>query len=66
MSKFTGLQKFHSDASKCVTEGNGLKKAFRGKQATFTVDTSQAGKSHSINYSYYEHYKQAIQFFIFA
>lgn len=44
MSKFSGLQKFQSDASRCTAEGNGLKKAFRGKQATFSVDTSQAGK----------------------
>ena len=44
MSKFSGLQKFQSDASRCTAEGNGLKKAFRGKQATFSVDTSQAGR----------------------
>ncbi|XP_078339973.1 filamin-A-like isoform X11 [Crassostrea virginica] len=45
MSKFSGLQKFQSDASRCTAEGNGLKKAFRGKQATFSVDTSQAGNN---------------------
>ncbi|XP_061187564.1 filamin-A-like isoform X11 [Saccostrea echinata] len=45
MSKFSGLQKFQSDASRCTAEGMGLKKAFRGKQATFSVDTSQAGNN---------------------
>ncbi|XP_056000448.1 filamin-A-like isoform X18 [Ostrea edulis] len=45
MSKFSGLQKFQSDANRCTAEGMGLKKAFRGKQATFSVDTSQAGNN---------------------
>ena len=43
-TKFSGIQKFSSDASKCVAKGNGLTKAFRGKTSTFTVDTTGAGK----------------------
>ncbi|KAL5013398.1 hypothetical protein ScPMuIL_007668 [Solemya velum] len=45
MSRFSGLQKFESDASRVACEGNGLKKAYRGKQSTFTVDTSNAGNN---------------------
>ncbi|PVD25206.1 hypothetical protein C0Q70_15704 [Pomacea canaliculata] len=44
-TKFSGIQKFSSDASKCVAKGNGLTKAFRGKTATFTVDTTGAGNN---------------------
>ena len=43
MSKFSSLPKFESDASRVTCEGNGLKKAFRGKQSVFTVDTSMGG-----------------------
>ena len=43
MSKFSALPKFQSDASRVTCEGNGLKKAFRGKQSTFNVDTTNAG-----------------------
>lgn len=43
MSRFAGIQKFASEAGNVVCEGNGLKKAFRGKQSTFTIDTSMGG-----------------------
>lgn len=45
MSKFSALPKFQSDASRVTCEGNGLKKAFRGKQSTFNVDTTNAGSN---------------------
>lgn len=44
MSKFSALPKFQSEASRVTCEGNGLKKAFRGKQATFNVDVTNGGK----------------------
>ncbi|XP_041349933.1 filamin-A-like isoform X2 [Gigantopelta aegis] len=45
MTKFSGIQRFQSDASNVTCQGNGLKKAFRGKQSTFTVDTNGAGNN---------------------
>ncbi|XP_069142482.1 filamin-A-like isoform X9 [Argopecten irradians] len=45
MSRFTNLPKFQSDASNVTCEGNGMKKAFRGKQSTFTIDTTMAGNN---------------------
>ncbi|KAL8611652.1 hypothetical protein ACOMHN_065130 [Nucella lapillus] len=44
-TKFSGIQKFSSDASKCVAKGNGLTKAFRGKTTSFTVDVTGAGNN---------------------
>lgn len=52
MSKFQAIPQFKSDASRVTCEGNGLKKAFRGKQATFNVDTSNAGMFILIKFSY--------------
>ena len=37
------LLKFNSDASKVTSKGMGLNKAFMGRTAQFTVDTSHAG-----------------------
>ncbi|XP_052093723.1 filamin-C-like isoform X17 [Mytilus californianus] len=45
MSKFSALPKFQSEASRVTCEGNGLKKAFRGKQATFNVDVTNGGNN---------------------
>lgn len=42
--------KFNSDASKVTSKGLGLTKAFMNRTAQFTVDTSQAGQFHSIEY----------------
>ncbi|XP_012939324.2 filamin-A-like [Aplysia californica] len=44
-TRFSGIQRFSSDASKVTAKGNGLTKAFRGKTATFTVDASGAGNN---------------------
>ncbi|KAK7101856.1 filamin-A-like isoform X2 [Littorina saxatilis] len=44
-TKFSGIAKFSSDATKCVAKGNGLTKAFRGKTTSFTVDTTGAGNN---------------------
>lgn len=38
------VPKFASDASKVVSRGPGLSKAFVGQKNTFTVDCSTAGK----------------------
>uniref|UniRef100_A0A3Q1HD57 Filamin C, gamma b (actin binding protein 280) n=1 Tax=Acanthochromis polyacanthus TaxID=80966 RepID=A0A3Q1HD57_9TELE len=40
---FASLPKFSSDASKVVSRGSGLSKAFVGQKNTFTVDCSKAG-----------------------
>ncbi|KAJ8381508.1 hypothetical protein SKAU_G00022860 [Synaphobranchus kaupii] len=40
---FPSLPKFSSDASKVVSRGAGLSKAFVGQKNTFTVDCSKAG-----------------------
>lgn len=40
---FSTLPKFSSDASKVVSRGAGLSKAFIGQKNTFTVDCSKAG-----------------------
>ncbi|KAM7367447.1 hypothetical protein PAMP_015347 [Pampus punctatissimus] len=40
---FTSLPKFSSDASKVISRGAGLSKAFVGQKNTFTVDCSKAG-----------------------
>ncbi|XP_035281893.1 filamin-C isoform X10 [Anguilla anguilla] len=40
---FASLPKFSSDASKVVSRGTGLSKAFVGQKNTFTVDCSKAG-----------------------
>ncbi|XP_074554006.1 filamin-C-like isoform X12 [Halichoeres trimaculatus] len=40
---FTSLPKFSSDASKVISRGAGLSKAFIGQKNTFTVDCSKAG-----------------------
>ncbi|XP_048239132.1 filamin-A-like isoform X3 [Haliotis rufescens] len=45
MTKFSGIQRFSSDASKVSAQGKGLNKAFRGQKSTFTVDTSGAGNN---------------------
>lgn len=42
-TRFSGIQKFQSDASKVVANGAGLKTAYRGKPNTFTIDTTHAG-----------------------
>jgi len=42
-TRFSGIQKFQSDASKVVANGAGLKTAYRGKPNTFTIDTANAG-----------------------
>uniref|UniRef100_A0A8D3CN02 Filamin C, gamma b (actin binding protein 280) n=1 Tax=Scophthalmus maximus TaxID=52904 RepID=A0A8D3CN02_SCOMX len=43
VSAFASLPKFSSDASKVVSRGAGLSKAFVGQKNTFTVDCSKAG-----------------------
>ena len=43
-TRFSGIQRFTSDATKVTASGKGLTKAFRGQTATFTVDASQAGE----------------------
>ena len=43
--QFAGVQQFKSDASKVTSRGAGLQKATIGKEATFTVDTKDAGMS---------------------
>lgn len=43
-TRFSGIQRFSSDATKVTAKGTGLSKAFRGKTATFTVDASGAGE----------------------
>ncbi|KAM3588274.1 uncharacterized protein V6R79_025306 [Siganus canaliculatus] len=40
---FASLARFSSDASKVVSRGGGLSKAFIGQKNTFTVDCSKAG-----------------------
>ncbi|XP_065146018.1 filamin-C isoform X1 [Paramisgurnus dabryanus] len=40
---FSSLPKFSSDASKVISRGAGLSKAFIGQKNTFTVDCSKAG-----------------------
>uniref|UniRef100_A0A8C1U590 Uncharacterized protein n=1 Tax=Cyprinus carpio TaxID=7962 RepID=A0A8C1U590_CYPCA len=40
---FSTLPKFSSDASKVISRGAGLSKAFIGQKNTFTVDCSKAG-----------------------
>uniref|UniRef100_A0AAX7TY73 Calponin-homology (CH) domain-containing protein n=1 Tax=Astatotilapia calliptera TaxID=8154 RepID=A0AAX7TY73_ASTCA len=42
-SPFASLPKFSSDASKVISRGAGLSKAFIGQKNTFTVDCSKAG-----------------------
>ena len=37
-------KRFHGDASKVVAKGNGLKKAFMNRPATFTLECKDAGK----------------------
>jgi filamin len=37
-------KKLHGDASKVVAKGNGLKKAFQNRAATFTIDPKDAGQ----------------------
>ncbi|CAL1528168.1 unnamed protein product [Lymnaea stagnalis] len=44
-TRFSGIQRFSSDASKVTAKGQGLTKAFRGKTAAFTVDASGAGNN---------------------
>ncbi|BFZ10498.1 hypothetical protein BsWGS_13537 [Bradybaena similaris] len=44
-TRFSGIQRFSSDATKVTAKGTGLSKAFRGKTATFTVDASGAGNN---------------------
>lgn len=44
MSKFASFPPMTGDAEKVRVEGNGLKKGYRNKQCSFSVDTSQAGK----------------------
>lgn len=41
---FASLPKFSSDASKVISRGAGLSKAFIGQKNTFTVDCSKAGE----------------------
>lgn len=38
------VKRFHGDAGKVVAQGNGLKKGFHGRAATFTLDVKEAGK----------------------
>ena len=38
-------KKFHSDASKVMAKGNGLKKAFMNRPATYNIDVKGAGES---------------------
>jgi filamin len=44
-TRFTGIQRFSSDASKVTVRGTGLTKAFQGKTASFTVDAAGAGNN---------------------
>ncbi|XP_059165585.1 filamin-A-like isoform X3 [Physella acuta] len=44
-TRFSGIQRFSSDASKVTAKGSGLTQAFRGKPASFTVDASGAGNN---------------------
>lgn len=39
------IPKFKSDASLVTSKGMGLKKAFMGKQNTFTISATDAGKN---------------------
>ena len=41
---FPSLPKFSSDASRAVSRGAGLSKAFVGQKNMFTVDCSKAGR----------------------
>jgi filamin len=36
-------KRFHGDASRVVAQGNGLKKGFAGRAATFTLEVKDAG-----------------------
>lgn len=38
-------KRFHGDASRVVAQGNGLKKAFSGRSAAFTLDVKEAGQA---------------------
>jgi filamin len=40
----TKAKRFHGDANRVVAQGNGLKKGFCGRPATFTLDTKDAGE----------------------
>lgn len=44
---FASLPKFSSDASKVISRGAGLSKAFVGQKNTFTVDCSKAGEENT-------------------
>jgi filamin len=39
------VKRFHGDASRVVAQGNGLKKGFHGRAATFTLDVKDAGQA---------------------
>jgi filamin len=39
------VKRFHGDASRVVAQGNGLKKGFSGRAATFTLDVKEAGQA---------------------
>lgn len=39
------VKRFHGDAAKVVAQGNGLKKGFHGRAATFTLDVKEAGQA---------------------
>lgn len=45
---YGSMPKFSSDASKVVSRGAGLSKAFVGQKNTFTVDCSKAGMSERV------------------
>jgi len=38
-------KRFHGDAKRVVANGNGLKKGFSGRAATFTIDFKDAGQA---------------------
>lgn len=37
-------KRFHGDAAKIMTKGNGIKKAFANRNANFSIDVKDAGK----------------------
>jgi filamin len=40
----SNVKRFHGDAKRVVANGNGLKKGFCGRAATFTLDFKDAGQ----------------------
>lgn len=58
------MPRFNSDGSKVTSKGPGLNKAFVNKKASFTVDSSSAGKltAANIGIKYFARGNQAFVF----